>query len=227
MDPLEFIASLVSSLAWPVAVVVLALTFRKKLRKIIGALAQRIADMTEFSGPGSVNAKFGERVREVTDVTSKMEPPSASVEPVPEDVAREQSEDVAESMVYTSPRHAVLEAYIPLEKAAYDLVERTGGQRKDLQVLLRNPVAALRKLSSVPKEVATSAAELRQLRNQAAHQHESFEVEPDTVLEYLYAARDLTGMLRSIARDLPTLDSQSSSTTADTSSGSTTPTANT
>ncbi|WP_264357020.1 hypothetical protein [Pseudarthrobacter sp. MM222] len=200
MDPLEFIASLVSSVAWPVAVVVLALTFRKKLRKIIGAVAQRIADMTEFSGPGSVNAKFGERLREVTDVTSKMAPPSDSGTSLPDD-AEPQRKDPAESMVYTSPRHAVLEAYIPLEKAAYDLVERSGGQRKDLQMMLRNPVAALRKLPFVTRDIASSAAELRQLRNQAAHQ-ETFEVEPDVVLDYIFAARDLTSMLHSISREL-------------------------
>jgi hypothetical protein len=67
--------------------------------------------------------------------------------------------------------------------------------------MLRNPVAALRKLPFVTRDIASSAAELRQLRNQAAHQ-ETFEVEPDVVLDYIYAARDLTGMLHSISREL-------------------------
>ncbi|MBM6622124.1 hypothetical protein JTF08_10935 [Micrococcaceae bacterium RIT802] len=201
MNLLDFIASLISSIAWPSAVIVLALIFREKLREIIHAIAERIADMSELSGPGSLNAKFEKGVREVTDVTSKFESRLNADQPASADHAQNKLvEEVLDSMAYTSPRHAVLEAYIPLEKAAYNLIEHEGGSRKDIQMMLRNPIAALRRIGGVPKDLVMSASELRHLRNQAAHQ-EVFDVEPEVVLDYVDAARDLTRSIESIAKN--------------------------
>lgn len=154
--------------------------------------------MSEVSGPGSLNAKFEKGVKGVADATSKLEPPAQSGQTQLERAAQErQADENFLSMAFISPRHAVLEAYIPLEKAALDLIESEDGNRKDLQMLLRNPIAALRRISRVPKNIAASAAELRHLRNQAAHQ-EVFDVEPEVVLEYVDAARNLTRTLASL-----------------------------
>lgn len=98
MSPFDFFASLVSSLAWPAVVVTLALTFREQLKDVVGAISERIADMSELSGPGSLNAKFEKGVREVTDVTSKLESP---IEP---DQPSSGMRNSTSALTLTSPR---------------------------------------------------------------------------------------------------------------------------
>lgn len=209
MELLEFLSSLISSVVWPGTVLLLALTFRGKLKEVIGSIAKRIEDMTEASGPAGINAKFGKGVEAVTEVTSKLD---AKTSPGDESGSEEGASsgpgtsnpdnpwpgsglgtDVT-AMAYLSPRQAVLEAFIPMEKAAYDLIEKAGGNRKDLQMMLRNPVAALRRSGLVSPALASSAEKLRKLRNQAAHQ-ETFDVEPDLVLEYISATQAVTRVL--------------------------------
>jgi hypothetical protein len=55
---LEFISSLVSSLAWPAVVAVLGFVFRKQLKDLIARLASRVDRLTKVKGPGSFEAEF-------------------------------------------------------------------------------------------------------------------------------------------------------------------------
>lgn len=209
MELLEFLSSLISSVVWPGTVLLLALTFRGKLKEVIGSIAKRIEDMTEASGPAGINAKFGKSVEAVTEVTSKLDAETSTGDESGSEEGASSAPGTSSpdnpwpgsglgadvtAMAYLSPRQAVLEAFIPMEKAAYDLIEKTGGNRKDLQMMLRNPVAALRRSGRVSPALASSADKLRKLRNQAAHQ-ETFDVEPDLVLEYIAATQAVTRVL--------------------------------
>lgn len=217
LEPLEFFSNLISSVVWPGTVILLALTFRGKLKEVIGAIAKRIEDMTEASGPAGINAKFGKSVEAVTEVTSKLGTSTSTGDESGSEEGGSSDPSTGNpanpwpgsgigsdimAMAYLSPRQAVLEAYIPMEKAAYDLIEKTGGNRKNLQMMLRNPVAALRRIGHVSPAVASSAEKLRKLRNEAAHQ-ETFNVEPDLVLAYITATQDVTRALTYTA-NLPT-----------------------
>src|SRR5688500_7471478 len=57
MDWFQFLSSLVSSLAWPVAVLVLGMLFKAQVKELL-------AKMTTFKGPG-IEASFGVQVQEV------------------------------------------------------------------------------------------------------------------------------------------------------------------
>jgi hypothetical protein len=63
---LTFIGNLVSALAWPTAVVWLLLAYKKPVRKILVAVAKRVADLEEVSSPVG-GAKFSDRVKEVAE----------------------------------------------------------------------------------------------------------------------------------------------------------------
>jgi hypothetical protein len=55
---LEFISSLVSSLAWPAVVAVLGFVFRRQLKDLIARLASRVDRLKKVKGPGSFEAEF-------------------------------------------------------------------------------------------------------------------------------------------------------------------------
>lgn len=57
-DMLTFVASVIGSLAWPLALVTLLLVFQKPVRRVIEAVALRIPQMEEVTGPGGTGAKF-------------------------------------------------------------------------------------------------------------------------------------------------------------------------
>jgi hypothetical protein len=60
---LSFISSLVGSLAWPAAAIVLGLIFKKQLGATFTNLAERMKDLTHLKAPGT-ELSFGERVRQ-------------------------------------------------------------------------------------------------------------------------------------------------------------------
>ncbi len=73
MGWLEFISSMTASLAWPLAVVVISLLFRKPLAQVLGRLRP-----TRVTGPGGLGVEFGEELAQMEAVANRKGIPSAS-----------------------------------------------------------------------------------------------------------------------------------------------------
>lgn len=153
MDSLAFVASLVSSLAWPIAVVVLALTFRGPIGRMVERLPKRVkagpleVEWPEVATEARVALATGPEVKTATSPSSLTERFA--------------------SMASEEPEAAIMAAWAEVEKA---LRERVG----DLAV--RQPSIAgvmLARLARGQGTISDSTLQaiegLSVLRNLAAH----------------------------------------------------------
>lgn len=185
MTLLQFIASVVGSLAWPSVVLAIVLVLRKPLRDLL-PLLQRLKYK-------DLELEFGKRIQELNAEVVAELPPSVEQQgtPPPEvsAIAR-----LAES----SPRAAVLEAWRDIEVAAVHAAQRLG---LAVTADFARSFQGLRRLESsdrIDRSIVSVLRELRALRNQAAHAPE-FALSTDSALEYAAAAQRVSSYLRGIA----------------------------
>lgn len=177
----EFVADLAQSLAWPAAVVVLALTFRKHIGNLIPSL-----ESVEVPG---IKAQF-KRLPKVDDN-------------VPTTGAKS-GEELVRLVAEVSPRAQVLEAWLTLEEAVYSAADdhdaSTGMMRNEL--LRRDPLREANLLVDAgwlePADLDL-IAELRGLRNSVVHSRR-VEVDIDDAVRYSLAASGIADKLVSHAR---------------------------
>lgn len=186
MTALEFIADLVSSLAWPASLVLIALIFREPLRNLIPLLRRLKYRELEID--------FDRRLEDLGEVAEELEPaPEAAALP-PSTVAE---------LAKVSPRSAVIESWRAVEHAAVDLAHERGVDLADHYS--RNPfrvIRALEKSQTISPSTSSAIHELRSLRNDAAHAPE-FSLGPDSALAYDAMARRVISSLRSSSTGPP------------------------
>lgn len=179
MDWLSFIASVVGSLAWPGAVVCVALLLRRELKGLLPFLRKLKA--------GPVEAEFERELKEVNASLPSTRPRLLE--------GRSQLLQLAE----LSPRAAVLEAWRGVESASRRaaLQHASGSPVPDVSSPLRAiNLLAQRKLIS-GEEIALFH-DLRGLRNQATHAPD-FSPSFDSVSSYLQLAGSLQARLEQLA----------------------------
>ena len=184
MTWMSFTATLIQALAWPVTV----LTIFFLLRRHITGLLPRVRQLKYKD----VEISFGERVRELAAEASETLP--ALIEPagLPQG-ERSHLETLAE----LSPRAAVLEAWIPVERAALQLaIHKRVKLSRDARASARGVAEALLAAGVIPEEEAHLFEALRTLRNQAAHAEE-FVPPDDAATDYIEVAQRLVTALRS------------------------------
>ena len=182
MDTLTFIADLVRALAWPLTILLIFLILRKRIDALIPML-QRMRY-------GSLELEFSRQVQELSRRVSQslLRPPVG-----PElDEARKHLLELAP----LSPRAAVLEAWLQVEKAAIEVLKRRNVNLPSREA--RAPLLlgqALEGAEIMADETAAIYHRLRNLRNTAAHASE-FSIEPDLAIEYADLAIRLTAFLQ-------------------------------
>jgi hypothetical protein len=185
MDWFEFIASLVNSLAWPMAVVILVLILRKPLAGLI-PLLQRLKYK-------DLELEFGRRVEEVSEkLVAAIPRPTLKYVPSP-------SESRAIQLAEVSPRAAVMEAWREVERAVIGAAKRNDlstGKEQGRVTSLR-AIRSLEQAEMVERDKARLLNDVRVLRNQAAHAPE-FALSKDSAIEYVNAAQQLTSYLDSL-----------------------------
>lgn len=111
MTVLQFIASLVSSLAWPLAVLVIAVIFRAQIRQLMSRPLRRFR-------AGPVEMEFD---RLLSEVEVAVERP-ATAAPGEEQRSESPVIEELEGLVTTSPVAAVMDAHAAVERELRDLV---------------------------------------------------------------------------------------------------------
>jgi Domain of unknown function (DUF4145) len=166
---LEFTASVIGSLAWPAAIVICVLLFRKRLISLLPLLKVRHQDW---------EARFDKAETEALQIP----PPAVEAPPTPEE--RRRFEEIAR----LSPRAAILELRAALDTAIRGLAEQAGlsaAQRGSLTGLIRQ----LRVEDRIDPATSALLDDLRAIGNRAAHPVEGQE---DFSLDEAYRYRDLT-----------------------------------
>ena len=202
MDWLEFISSVVGSVAWPSAAVFLGFMFREHVRKLLDK-------MKSLKAPG-IEASFTEKVEEVAVEAKKVEAKKTEeivVEPTKTDVPHGAAVEADHDSEYMSnrekylrwygghtvfererPAALVLNAWNSLEMRIKELlsaheVHCVGGPDEAIWALYGKP------FDVINEQTAGVLQNLLKLRNQVAH----VEFEPDraAALSYVRAARDM------------------------------------
>ncbi|MCE0850372.1 MULTISPECIES: hypothetical protein [Pseudomonas] len=152
MDWLQFFSSVLSSLAWPVAVIWLAYLLRAPLRKLIPRV--RTVKYGEF------HVDIGEQLEEVKE---KVDAAASKPAETPEDPPIS-----FRALAKADPRAAILSAWIPVEVELNAIAKKN-----DAKFVIGKP--ALRQLQALLEKgvldqlTVETIANLRRIRNSAVH----------------------------------------------------------
>jgi hypothetical protein len=198
----EFVAQIIESIAWPVAVIILVLLFRHRIGELLHDLRGRMRDLREISGPAGIGAKFAAGVDEVKEdieeglAASPSSPAIDGSSPPGEEPSQHVDRWDYERMrklAVVSPRGAVLEAFLVLEETLFEAARSRG---LDLRADRRSARHALRVLQ-LPPRLENPIQRLIELRNDAVHVQD-FQLTPEAVIDYIGAVQDVVANLRAL-----------------------------
>lgn len=179
MDKLTFFASLAKSLAWPVAAFGIALVCRNDLAEVLGRVKRIKHKDTEID----FSAKLG-KVR--ADANESL-PPSGE--------SQTETSRKTEKLAELSPRGAILEAWLEVEAALYEMAKRYGVVENEARSL---DINMLRIQLSDYNPMGLGAYEmldkLRHLRNEAVHLQDK-DIDPAAAIEYSNLAKRMVSLL--------------------------------
>lgn len=157
MDWLEAVSSWISSLAWPVAVVVLVVLLRKPLSTALGTLRH-------IEAPG-VKADFGAVVADAEDRSESLKEslPAEASERVP---GRQRETDHSTTH---DPSGVIIRAWQLLDDEIVEYAKVAGVLRDGQHESVRNLVHRLQVAGSLERDATITLLELRDLRNRVAH----------------------------------------------------------
>jgi hypothetical protein len=179
MGLLDFIASLVGSLAWPVAAIIIALLFRRQLT----GLLNKIRRLTW----GDTAVDFADKLDKLENVSRE-----AATEQPDAPVQHTLPDDRFQRLLEISPSAAILDAWGPVEQSLRHISK---GRNYD-PATLKSPFKTMKQLEAdklVSPTIYKMLRDLQNLRNAAAHQRE---VSPTDALRFRELAEQV---LRALA----------------------------
>lgn len=154
MDWKQFIASIIGSLAWPVATVLIAYLFKDQIRRLIAHIRK--------IGAGGVSVELSEKVEEAVDAGQVVQ---AEKGLSPPDVVG--LDPTLLQLVKSFPEAALIQSFKELETLILKIRQRLPDERpfRNLYEVLK----ALEKKQYIPQSAVTLFQSLREARNAAAH----------------------------------------------------------
>ena len=193
MNWLAFIASLVQSLAWPAAVVVIVVFLRKPIRAALShALLRRVK-----AGPvelefDQLQAEVREELARSPELTEAQVPVPASQTAAPASSLREELSPLAE----VSPAAAVMEASRRIESRLTEMLDGSG-EPPPRRLGIRGLARLARERGLISDETLAAIEGMSGLRNLVAHYRDDIGV--DRARDYLALADAVMYALRSKA----------------------------
>jgi hypothetical protein len=183
MDWLQFIASVIGSMTWPMALLVIILTFRDEV--------ERMLKQAKKLGAGGISLELSERVAAARDAA--------------DEVRGEQKEDTEASgldttmlkMAKTFPEAAVVQAYRELERVAHQLKACLGDEKSQRTYEI---IQTLRGKGEITDSVVKLFERLREAKNTAAHAKGNNALTPAEAVELVEQSQMLTELLQRILR---------------------------
>lgn len=160
MDIYTFISNIISSLSWPLALVLLIVLLRKEIRSLIPSLQS--VKYKEFE------MAFDQKAKELEKHAKEIALKQSDNELLPSLSAN----DTITELIGVSPRLAVIETFTWLESAIRDATirHRIG---KDQFYGVRNGFRVLVKQGIIPEKYMKLFNEFRMLRNELSHNMEA------------------------------------------------------
>lgn len=183
MGWLEFVASIISSLAWPVAAVIITLAFRRQ----ITSLLNKIRRLTW----GDKALDFAEKLDKVEQTLhAELENSDgpALTPPIPDNRFGR--------LLEISPSAAILDSWAPVEKLIREIGQKRGIDSKRVIVPIQ-VVRQLRDEGIINGSVYEMVRDLRSIRNAAAHQLDVTATDAYRFHKLAYQVTSELGALRS------------------------------
>lgn len=193
MDWLTFISKLVDSLAWPVAGVVLGLTFRKKLIELIPLLRKVKA--------GPLEAEFEIATKQVLASTAELATKEHTHD-ASQTGGNPSLKDTAEKLIFarSEPTATIIEGWSTLDGELHKLGRQTGIVVDPLQSEIK-VYRAIMDSDVLPIGTRQLIQDLRQLRNQVAHA--KVIPSPESAQDYLVSVQRVVELVRNYRKNLP------------------------
>jgi hypothetical protein len=197
LDKLTFFSRLVEAIAWPVTFLVLVFMLRKEIPQLAGSIRKFKFKDVELEFDQATRAVAAEIQREVP--TGYENGPEIRLKGELESEVR----DRLRALASVAPRAAILEAWLLVESAAAEAVQKRGLVPSSLTSPLSGRSSLFRILKTAgllrPRQLAVYE-QLRALRNEATHAPE-VEFSEDAVSSYVDSALAMAAYLEGIAND--------------------------
>lgn len=181
MSYLDFFSSIISSLAWPGAIVLLAWLMKDELRGLVNSLRITRFKLKDFE------AEFAESMNSIEkEISDPAVRDKVADEPVPQEYKK---------LLDVDPNYAVLDAWKDLEARVVELSVRKFDNPKTWPV--RRHILDLVKRDVLPPEVGSALEELNHARNQIVHARD-YKLEKNAATRYIDLAADMVGFLMRI-----------------------------
>ncbi|RUU31880.1 hypothetical protein EOC93_31600 [Mesorhizobium sp. M6A.T.Ce.TU.002.03.1.1] len=180
LDYLTLLVTLIGALAWPMALVLLVLIFRKQLVKLV-------ARTKAVSGPAGISATFADELEKAKEAADQ----TLSAEPLRESAPLE-VDDPFLKLAETYPEAAVLAAYDELETFLTEAM----GLKGAVVVPITSLMIALSNLKLIPSDTFELFNRIRNARNLAVHGRSR--LTPGEAIEFRAVARSLIEAIRPI-----------------------------
>tara|TARA_R110002020_G_scaffold281686_1_gene497418 strand:+ start:110 stop:679 length:570 start_codon:yes stop_codon:yes gene_type:complete len=176
-----FVERIVSGLAWPVAVVIVAMVFRREVENLLKRLRAFKISGAELG--------FSELLDEVSREAATLAAPSTPVSKI----------TIDEQTIAKHPHFAVIEAWRSVESEVAQLLQLLAPDISRHQVNGFRSFQLLRKTEAVDPEILSLMEDLRRVRNAAVHDSEP-EVTIGQAIEYISLASRVEEALRDARR---------------------------
>jgi hypothetical protein len=183
MGWLEFIAHIISSIAWPTVLIAVVVLLRRELQSALGSVKK--IKYKEFE------AEFADRAVELEARAMVLVPePTRQASSLP---APKTGEEVLENLLRISPRVAVIESFAFVERAIEEAAIRHG-LVPDRFRGVRNTLRELQQRDVIPEGVKLLFEDLRKVRNDLVHAREA-EISEADAWRYIHAAKVLAARI--------------------------------
>lgn len=175
----EFIASLISSLAWPTAVLVLAWMFRSSLDRLLSGDIKRWK-----AGAAGVEIEYWDRtIAEAREELAQDRALTPSEIGAPDEGPPEFRDEMIE-LAAISPRSAVMESFRRVELQLLSMLESAGIEQARPTGARTMAETALQR-GLVTEATVEAIRGMTTLRNLAAHGHDDSEIDHVRALEFI------------------------------------------
>lgn len=191
MDWLTFLSKIIEALAWPATALVLLFVIRKELPTIARSLRRlKYKD---------VELEFGETAKAVATEAKEAVPAPPDTALLPGQ-SKSEAQSRLETIAELAPRAAILEAWLLVEAAAADVLQKRCAQAVSSfpgPLRLRQ---GLQRAEVLNERQLAVFEELRRLRNEAVHVPEAQFTKP-AIANYIDAALAMASYLEKVAND--------------------------
>ena len=175
----------VTSCAWPISILILALLLRRPIMKVIPSITKLKAGNFEF--------EFSRRIEELEQEAERVELPD--IDEFDFSIFGKQASSIFR-LADINPRSAILESWLMVETAISEVAIQYGFDEQSN--VYRSTTYLLKKLTDedvLSKDIRNIVNRLRHLRNQAVHEID-FDISSDQIYDYINLSLRVVRLLR-------------------------------